>query len=296
MESDLSGPGRADPTGMTTAHATHPRRAADRGAARRLPGLRAAAATRLPRLRPGRRARRLRQGGRIGAAVSRLSVENPTDLPLLVYEGEEVLGAQQNRTFDFSVLVPAGELLGSGDLRRAGALGQGASPRVLPAEPAGGRSLLRRTKRATAKAAGRVDQKEVWAEVSGRLAEYGVHSDSAAMSDLYEVRRAELRGLGRRPPPRRPDRGAGLRLRAAGGARPCQPSRRFRRPLAAPRSGLRARRAGRDQPEPDPRRAEAFLPARSHRRGASAPRSASVVPSCSGPRRRSARASNTRAS
>jgi hypothetical protein len=44
-----------------------------------------------------------------GAVVSRLSVENPTDLPLLVYEGEEVLGAQQNRTFDVSALVPADE-------------------------------------------------------------------------------------------------------------------------------------------------------------------------------------------
>jgi ARG/rhodanese/phosphatase superfamily protein len=36
----------------------------------------------------------------------RLSVENPTDLPLLVYEGEEVLGAQQNRTFDATALCP----------------------------------------------------------------------------------------------------------------------------------------------------------------------------------------------
>ena len=31
--------------------------------------------------------------------------------PLLIYEGEEVLGAQQNRLFDSSVLVPAGERL-----------------------------------------------------------------------------------------------------------------------------------------------------------------------------------------
>nr|MBA2630097.1 hypothetical protein [Thermoleophilaceae bacterium] len=34
-----------------------------------------------------------------GASVGDLQLENPTDLPLLVYEGEEVLGAQQNRTF-----------------------------------------------------------------------------------------------------------------------------------------------------------------------------------------------------
>ena len=46
-----------------------------------------------------------------GASVRSLVVENPTDLPLLVYEGEEVLGAQQNRTFDDSVLVAAGAKL-----------------------------------------------------------------------------------------------------------------------------------------------------------------------------------------
>src|SRR5688500_18117627 len=40
-----------------------------------------------------------------GASVNDLLVENPTDSNVLLYEGEEVLGAQQNRTFDVSVLV-----------------------------------------------------------------------------------------------------------------------------------------------------------------------------------------------
>lgn len=43
-----------------------------------------------------------------GASVNDLMVVNPTDVAVLLYEGEEVLGAQQNRTFDVSVLVPAG--------------------------------------------------------------------------------------------------------------------------------------------------------------------------------------------
>src|SRR3954469_8683629 len=41
------------------------------------------------------------------ASVNDLVVINPLDKPVLLYEGEEVLGAQQNRTFDVSVLVPA---------------------------------------------------------------------------------------------------------------------------------------------------------------------------------------------
>src|SRR5262245_20333926 len=40
-----------------------------------------------------------------GASVNDLFVQNPTDEMVLLFEGEEVLGAQQNRTFDVSVLV-----------------------------------------------------------------------------------------------------------------------------------------------------------------------------------------------
>src|SRR3954454_4460052 len=46
-----------------------------------------------------------------GASVNDLVVLNPTERNLLLYEGEEVLGAQQNRTFDVSVLVGAGTKL-----------------------------------------------------------------------------------------------------------------------------------------------------------------------------------------
>src|SRR6185295_11142840 len=43
-----------------------------------------------------------------GASVNDLVVLNPTEVAVLLYEGEEVLGAQQNRTFDVSILVAAG--------------------------------------------------------------------------------------------------------------------------------------------------------------------------------------------
>src|SRR3954451_14879359 len=44
-------------------------------------------------------------------SINDLVVVNPTDVAVLLYEGEEVLGAEQNRTFDVPVLVPAGETL-----------------------------------------------------------------------------------------------------------------------------------------------------------------------------------------
>ena len=43
-----------------------------------------------------------------GASVGDVLVHHPLDVGLLLYEGEEITGAQQDRTFDRSVLVPAG--------------------------------------------------------------------------------------------------------------------------------------------------------------------------------------------
>jgi len=134
-----------------------------------------------------------------GAAVRELIVENPTDLPLLVYEGEEVLGAQQNRTFDASILVAAGARVhvpvtcveqGRWDHTQADA-------HFAPA-PQAADAGLRRAKRATANdraAAGlaaQADQGEVWETVATRLADHGVRSPSAAMHDLYEHHRHDL--------------------------------------------------------------------------------------------------------
>src|SRR3954453_16970290 len=42
------------------------------------------------------------------ASVNDVLVVNPLDVPVLLYEGEEVQGAQQDRTVDLAVLVPAG--------------------------------------------------------------------------------------------------------------------------------------------------------------------------------------------
>jgi hypothetical protein len=196
-----------------------------------------------------------------GAVVSRLRVENPTDLPLLVYEGEEVLGAQQNRTFDASVLVPAGErILVPVSCVEQGRWDHSRHGEVLRPSPQAADPSLRRTKRAAANAAGRVDQHEVWAEVSGRLAAHGVHSHSEAMSDLFERRRADLDPLGR----------AVHHVDGQIGAVACvsgQPvvldlvSRAavFAALLPSLAQGYALDALGGDEQEPDPRRAERFV-------------------------------------
>jgi len=135
-------------------------------------------------------------------SVGDLSIENPTDLPVLLFEGEEVLGAKQNRTFDSSVLVDARSRVQvpvSCVEQGRWTPGREADPMV-PA-PQTADPTLRRSKRdsanrsARAGLTARADQGEVWSEVRSRLSLHGVDSDSAAMHDVYEGRRDRLSSL-----------------------------------------------------------------------------------------------------
>jgi hypothetical protein len=134
-----------------------------------------------------------------GASVNDLTVLNPTDLNVLLYEGEEVLGAQQNRTFDVSVLVPAGAALrvpvscvehGRWDGARHGEAFRPAPQAAYP----GLRRMKNRAARArvTAGLEARADQGAVWTEVAARSARHAVGSPTDAMHDIYEHRRDQL--------------------------------------------------------------------------------------------------------
>src|SRR4051812_23131260 len=133
------------------------------------------------------------------ASVNDLVVVNPTEVAVLLYEGEEVLGAQQNRTFDVSVLVPAGASVrvpvscvehGRWDGARHG---EAFSPAPQAAYPS-----LRRMKNAASSArvaAGleaRAEQGAVWAEVAAKADRLDVDSRTDAMHDIYEGRREAL--------------------------------------------------------------------------------------------------------
>ena len=128
----------------------------------------------------------------------------PPTCPVLLFEGEEVLGAKQNRTFDSSVLVDARSHLHvpvSCVEQGRWTPGREADPMV-PA-PQAADPALRRLKRETANrsarggAAARADQGEVWGDVRSRLSQHGVESSSGAMNDLYEGRRDRSERSGR---------------------------------------------------------------------------------------------------
>jgi hypothetical protein len=134
-----------------------------------------------------------------GAEVNQVRVCNASDAALLLYEGELILGAQQNRTIDQPVLVAAGADLAV----PVSCVEQGRWDDAFHAEhftpskhsvhPA-----LRHAKRATsnaraaAGAPARPDQGEVWAGVADELDAHAVASPTHTFSDVFAAQRDEL--------------------------------------------------------------------------------------------------------
>ena len=131
--------------------------------------------------------------------VPELAVTNPTDANVLLYDGEELLGAKQNRILNVSVLVGARSTtpipvscVEEGRWSRSSA-GFAAAPHA--AHPA-----LRRRKnlRLAAEPLARgAAQSEVWDEVRAKSARMGVHSATGAQADVFRSRETELRKLER---------------------------------------------------------------------------------------------------
>jgi hypothetical protein len=134
-----------------------------------------------------------------GASVRDLVIENPGGLPVLLFEGEEVLGAQQNRTFDVSVLVAAhSKLRVPVSCVEAGRWDGSRHAESFNPAPQATYPSLRRMKSTQVRsqlelnAAPRADQRAVWAEVSAKSARHGATSRTEAMSDVFEHRRERI--------------------------------------------------------------------------------------------------------
>jgi hypothetical protein len=125
-------------------------------------------------------------------SVGHVLLGNRTDEPILIYEGEEIEGARQNRSFEAHVLVPAGvELTLSVSCVERGRWDEHQRDAHFMSAPHTPDPELRRIKRTYANRAAsrgkspRADQGQVWNEVSTRLTEHGVPSPSAALSDVF---------------------------------------------------------------------------------------------------------------
>jgi hypothetical protein len=139
-----------------------------------------------------------------GASVNDLIVHNPLDVPVLLYEGEEVLGAQQNRTFDVSALVAANSVLKVPvSCVEAGRWDGARHDEAFAPAPQTANPRLRRMKNTQARASlaagleARAVQGEVWREVADTAGRHGVNSRTGAMHDVFERRRQQLGAVAR---------------------------------------------------------------------------------------------------
>ena len=129
--------------------------------------------------------------------VPELFVENPTGADVLLYDGEELVGAKQNRILNVSVLVAAGAKLPI----PVSCVEQGRWSRRSDAFGSAkhiSHSHLRRRKAETLAAqplARGVAQGQVWDEVREKQTRMGVRSETAANRDTFEAHGARLRAL-----------------------------------------------------------------------------------------------------
>ena len=136
-----------------------------------------------------------------GGRVPTLSVENRGEQLVLILEGQELVGAKQNRIVNTSVLIPAGEkheipvsCVERGRWRyqrnRNFASGSYATAKL--------RGKLKRSVSDSLKRkqGHKSDQREVWAEVSQLHKQHNVHSTTDSMSDAFsrhQQRRTDFR-------------------------------------------------------------------------------------------------------
>ena len=128
-------------------------------------------------------------------SVPELLVENPTNTAVLLYDGEELVGAKQNRILNVSVLVGAGARppipVSCVELGRWSRRSEkvGSAPHI-------SHSHLRRRKAETLAAqplARGIAQGQVWDEVREKQSRMGVRSETAANRDTFEAHGAIVR-------------------------------------------------------------------------------------------------------
>ncbi len=147
----------------------------------------------------GFRVRELDEAG----VVPTLAVENPLDANVLLYDGEELVGAKQNRILNVTVLVPAE----SKTAIPVSCVEEGRWSRrsqFFAAAPHAAYPELRRRKAERLSAApleAGLAQGAVWDEVSAKSARLRVDSPTRAQADIFRSHEASLAELRRAFPP-----------------------------------------------------------------------------------------------
>jgi hypothetical protein len=132
-----------------------------------------------------------------GGSVPTLNLENLTDIPVLIIDGEELLGARQNRISNLTVLAPGKQTLklpvscverGRWSYRSREFA---ESPDIMYREARAKKS--RAVSHNLAMSGARVsDQGEVWGDIDALSSKLGFNSPTSAMQDVYQSRRTSI--------------------------------------------------------------------------------------------------------
>lgn len=125
-------------------------------------------------------------------SVPQLTVVNRAPEPVFILDGEELLGAKQNRVVNLSILVPAQATLGipvscvEAGRWRARSRAFHAAPRTQYA--AGRAKRMAQVSMSMLKSGDRhADQADVWADIAAKSERMGVASPTSAMEEIFSV-------------------------------------------------------------------------------------------------------------
>lgn len=131
-------------------------------------------------------------------SVPEVAVRNDGQQSILIVDGEELVGAKQNRTVNLSVLIPAASevrlpvtCVESGRWRATSQKFSSSSRVHFASGRAAKNAQVSESLMATG--APTADQGQVWDEIASRSQRLGAHSRTNAMSDIFEAHETRLR-------------------------------------------------------------------------------------------------------
>ncbi|HKG90473.1 MAG TPA: DUF6569 family protein [Gemmatimonadaceae bacterium] len=142
-----------------------------------------------------------------GGAVPQLAVVNEGELPVLLVDGEELVGAKQNRIVNLTILVPAGHALPIPVSCVEAGRWRYASREFAESKQAmfaGARARKARDVTRSLRESGErhTNQAAVWDDIAAAARSLNTHSETGAMSDVYARHDATLEGYERAFAPR----------------------------------------------------------------------------------------------
>jgi hypothetical protein len=133
-----------------------------------------------------------------GGTVPRLLAINETSSPVLLLDGEELVGAKQNRVLNLSVMVAGNSkteipvsCVEAGRWRTESSAFRSAATVQYSRARAEKLSQVSRSLHSMHEAVS--DQHAVWEEIAAKSSRMGVSSPTSAMADIYQSRQDELR-------------------------------------------------------------------------------------------------------